>query len=86
MLLCIGNNEIEFMKKDIIVKKRGRKPAHPEGFAKIGAVKAGGFIVIKKKDWPMKTKPGQHIIRKHTGREFKAEMLADESGWKVTAL
>jgi len=77
--------EIEFM-KNIAVKKPGRKPAHPEGFAKIAAVKKGDFIVIKTEDWPIKTKPGQHIIRKHTGREFKVETLEDGSGWKVTAL
>lgn len=74
------------MKKDITVKKPGRKPAHPEGFAKIAAVKKGSFIIITAKEWPIKTKPGQHIIRKHTGREFKVEALADGSGWKVTAL
>ena len=72
--------------KNIAVKKPGRKPAHPEGFAKIAAVKTGNFIVIKTEEWPIKTKPGQHIIRKHTGREFKVETLEDGSGWKVTAL
>lgn len=72
--------------KDIQVKKPGRKPSNPEAFAKIAAVKVGESIVIKKKDWTIKTPPGQHIIRRHTGREFKVETLADESGWKVTAL
>ena len=72
--------------KNIAVKKPGRKPAHPEGFARIAAVKTGNFIIIKTEEWPIKTKPGQHIIRKHTGREFKVEALEDGSGWKVTAL
>lgn len=74
------------MKNNIAVKKPGRKPAHPEGFARIAAVKTGNFIIIKTEEWPIKTKPGQHIIRKHTGREFKVEALEDGSGWKVTAL
>ena len=72
--------------KNVQVKKPGRKPSNPEMFAKIAAVKTGDSIVIKKKDWTIKTPPGQHIIRRHTGLEFKVETLADESGWKVTAL
>lgn len=72
--------------KTIQVKKPGRKPANPEMFAKIGAVKVGEAIIIKRKDWTIKTVPGQHIIRRHTGREFKVETLADDSGWRITAL
>jgi len=72
--------------QDIAVKRPGRKPANPEMFAKIAAVKVGESIIIKRKDWTIKTVPGQHIIRRHTGREFKVESLADDSGWKVTAI
>jgi len=54
------------MSKEIAVKKPGRKPAYPEGFAKINSVKKGDFILIKKENWPIKTAPGKHIIRKHT--------------------
>ena len=80
-------SEIEFMNtKDIQVKRPGRKPSNPEAFAKIAAVKTGKSIVILRKDWTIKTPPGQHIIRRHTDREFRVETLSDDSGWKVTAL
>ena len=72
--------------KNVQVKKPGRKPANPEAFAKIAAVKKGDSIIVLRKDWTIKTPPGQHIIRRHTGREFKVETLADETGWKVTAI
>lgn len=74
------------MKTEIKVKRKGRKPSNAEAFEKINAVKKGDSLVVLRKDWKIKTVPGQHIIRRHTGREFKVETLIDESGWKVTAL
>lgn len=74
------------MKNEIQVKKKGRKPSNAEAFEKIANVKKGNFITITRAEWNIKTVPGQHIIRRHTGREFKVETLADDSGWKVTAL
>lgn len=70
----------------IQVKKKGRKPSNVEAFKKINAVKKGDFIIIKRDEWQMQTVPGQHVIRRHTNREFRVETLADDSGWKVTAL
>jgi hypothetical protein len=74
------------MKTEVQVKKKGRKPSNAEAFSKINAVKKGGSLIITRGEWRIKTVPGQHIIRRHTGREFKVETLADDSGWKVTAL
>lgn len=70
----------------IPVKKKGRKPSNAAAFARIAKVKKGESIIVTRGEWQIKTVPGQHIIRRHTGREFKVETLADDSGWKVTAL
>lgn len=75
------------MKADTIeVKRKGRKPSNAAAFARVAAVKKGQSIVVTRGEWKIKTVPGQHIIRRHTGREFKVETLADDSGWRVTAL
>lgn len=75
------------MKTDTIpVKKKGRKPSNAAAFERIAAVKKGQSILVTRAEWRIKTVPGQHIIRRHTGREFKVETLADDSGWRVTAL
>lgn len=75
------------MKTDTIpVKRKGRKPSNSAAFARIAAVKKGQSIIVTRPEWHIKTVPGQHIIRRHTGREFKVETLADDSGWRVTAL
>lgn len=72
--------------KEIQVKRAGRKPTNEKAFNLIAAIKKGKFIIVLAKDWNLKTSPGRHIIRKHTGREFKVESLIDNSGWKCTAL
>lgn len=74
------------MNKEIKVKKPGRDPKNTTAFHKIARIPKGEFIVMKKKDWKMKTLPGAHIIRRYLNREFKVETLLDESGWKITAL
>lgn len=68
------------------VKKKGKKTRNNSAFEKIALVKKGDFIILKNKDWEMKTPIGANIIRRRTGKEFKVETLADDSGWKVTAL
>ena len=71
---------------NIKVKKPGRDPKNQKAFDKINSLKKGEFMIMKKKDWKMKTLPGAHIIRRYTNREFKVETLLDESGWVITAL
>lgn len=70
----------------IETKKPGRKTSNAEALKKIVALKTGDSIVIKKKEWNTKTRPGQHMLRKQTGREFEVSTLLDETGWLVTAL
>lgn len=77
---------LSYLYMNIEVKKPGRKSTNKKAFDMLLDTPKGDFIVIKKKDWTIKTKPGQHLIRKRTGREFKVETLVDESGWKCTAL
>lgn len=70
----------------IMVKRKGRKPSNAKAFDRISKVKKGDSIIVTRDEWQIKTVPGQHIIRRHTGREFRVETLLDDSGWKVTAL
>ncbi len=70
----------------IEIKKPGRKTSNVDALKKIVALKVGESVVIKKKDWNTKTRPGQHMLRKQTSREFEVSTLIDESGWLVTAL
>ncbi len=72
--------------KEIKVKKPGRDPKNTKAFTVIDKIPKGKFIIMKKKDWKMKTLPGAHIIRRYTNREFKVETLLDESGWVISAL
>jgi len=75
------------MKTDTLeVKKKGRKPANAAAYSKIAAVKKGQSIVIPRSEWSIRTVPGQHMLRRNIGREFRVETLADDSGWRVTAL
>ena len=71
---------------EIKVIKRGRKVKDSEIFKTFLKIKKGSFLILKKKDWKYKTLPGSHIIRKHTGKEFKVQALFNKSGWKITAL
>lgn len=66
--------------------KKGRKPTNQDAFDKVGALKKGESLVIKKKDWKIKTPPGKNILRRHIGREYEVATLADKSGWFVKAL
>lgn len=68
------------------VKKKGKKETNVETISKIGELKIGGSIIVTKKMWKMKTKPGAHLLRRRLGREFIVETLADDSGWKITAV
>ncbi len=72
--------------KEIKVKKPGRDPKNQKAFDKINNIAPGYYLIMKKKDWKMKTLPGAHIIRRYTNREFKVETLLDESGWVISAL
>lgn len=71
---------------DIEVKKKGKKTRNNDAFETISALVEGEFIVIKKKDWKMKTLPGSHLLRRRLHREFQVQTLKDDSGWKITAL
>ena len=68
------------------VKKKGKPTSNNAAFEKINAVEHGNFTIITKEEWDMGTIPGQHLIRRRLNREFKVETLADDSGWKITAL
>lgn len=68
------------------VKKKGKKTINNEIVAKIAEIKKGESLIITTQDWKMKTRPGQNILRRRTGREFTVQMLKDETGWKITAL
>lgn len=70
----------------IETKKPGRKTNNADALKKIVALKVGDSVIVKKKEWNTKTRPGQHMLRKQTGREFEVKTLADETGWLVTAL
>jgi len=70
----------------IELKKPGRKVQDPETMKKITGLKTAESLVVKKKDWKIKTAPGQHVLRRRTGREFTVSTLADDSGWLITAL
>lgn len=73
--------------KELKVKKRGRQLTEFAAIQKIANLKFGQSTVIRKDQWTaLKTKPGQHMLRRHTGREFKVETLESETGWRVTAL
>lgn len=68
------------------VKKPGRKSVNQKNYKQIAAIKKGDSLVVKRKDWNIKTVPGQHMLRRNIGREFKVETLIDDSGWLITAL
>lgn len=68
------------------VKKPGRKTHNIAVLNRISMLKVGESTVVKKTEWNTLTRPGQHMLRKQTGREFKTETLADDSGWLITAL
>jgi len=71
---------------NIEVKKKGRKPSNLAAFERISKVKKGDSIIILNREWKLRTIPGAHIIRLYINKECKVETLADESGWKITAL
>lgn len=70
----------------IEVKKKGKPTSNNEAFKKIDVIKTGEFVIITKREWQMGTIPGQHLIRRRLNREFRVETLADDSGWRITAL
>ena len=74
------------MNQTIEVKKPGRKTHNVEVLQRVTALREGESTIITKKEWNTLTRPGQHMLRKQTGREFKTETLADDSGWLITAL
>jgi len=71
---------------DITVKTKGRVPSNDKAFARILATPKGEFIIIKNREWKLKTPVGSHIIRKYIKIETKIETLANDLGWKVTIL
>ena len=71
---------------NVKVFKRGRPIKNAQIFEVFLELKKGSFMILKKQDWKYKTLPGAHIIRRHTGKEFKVETLIDRTGWKITAL
>ncbi len=70
----------------IAVKKPGRKTENLEILKRITALKKGESTVVKRKEWHTLTRPGQHMLRKQTGRECRTEPLADDWVWLITAL
>lgn len=74
------------MKNDVQTKKPGKKFENPFLISRLLEMKKGETTIIKEADWPLKTRPGRYILRRHTGREYDSRTLADDSGWLITAL
>ena len=72
--------------EDIKVKKRGRPPKNSGAFITINEIPVGEWLILYRDAWFLRTPPGAHLLRKRLNREFKVETLADDSGWKITAL
>ena len=70
----------------IKTKKKGRGFTNNKILTKINELNEGEFIVVKNKEWKMKTPLGAYVLRRRLAREFRVECLADNSGYKVTAL